>query len=149
MAEEPTFLQKQLEGVQAKIQAEVGTFLQLKNRIQPFRLSSDPIVAKEAERLYQQQVGLEAQLEKTMGLINTLKEEGISGLLVNATEIYKAYDFVNDMKDHKDQVQQFEAVNQGKAGSYAGAGMLGSGSAWVTVAGIVGAIGYYLYKGKR
>jgi hypothetical protein len=153
MAEDTGFLQKQLEGVEAKIQEEVGIFLQLKNRIQPYRMSSEPAIAQAAEVLYAQQVELERQLQETIKLIGTLKEEGISSLLVNYEEITDAYNFVNNLKDHKDQVKQFEALALGKApaagAGVSGAGMFGSKSGMLLALSAVAGLGYHLLKGRK
>ena len=110
-------------------------------------MAKDPATAQEAERLFQQQVELEGRLESTMALINELKEGGVSSLLINAGDIYKAYDFVSDLKDHKAQVKQFEAVSQGQASGYAGAGMFGTTP--MLVLGALAAGAAYLWKVKK
>lgn len=146
---EPTFLQKQLEGVEAKIQAEVGGFLQLRSRLTPFRSSADSATRERADQLYDRQVYLESQLESTMATIKEIKEGGVSGLLININNIYTLAGFVKDLKNQKDDVNQFIVAAKGEAPRYAGAGIFGDGAIPILALGALAAGAAYLWKGRK
>lgn len=89
--------------LQARIQAEVGTFLTLKGQIMQYMNSPNPQIAQKAQELYQTQVSLEGQLQQQMPIVTAIQGGGS----YDAGQLTSLGAFAIQMESHISNVHDF------------------------------------------
>lgn len=132
---EPGFFELQFQKAEAIIQSKLGEFMQLKQKLMPFRQSDNQAIRDKANSLYERQVRLEqvapAMIERVTAIKTAYEAQGLPALIANAGDVRRAASFAKDAKEYKDDADRFLA-SKGAAGPRA--------TAWQTNAALMTAV---------